>query len=472
MDNFEDDLINMWPRLLRNALAMTHNQDSAEDLVQTTYVKALKAHKQFMPGTNLHAWLTTIMKNEFFTQYRKSDKRQEFGTDDITAIIDGKTFGGISPQEGSLLGRDLMRALNMISPDKRKALLLSTIGGKAHEEIAGIMGCEIGTVKSRISRARVELKHAMNGTHPGNDISGHSDILNAPDIPFPTEKSPFLNFKTLPVWKDVKRSTAGIDILDFLNQHRDGKKPWNMLNRGQVLMVAADRVPFFIRPMNYLPEHFKPYASHLTFFNAAGYNACKIPDMHAVIVAVQGSNPIAVFRDSVKANKLKHLKLTESNAGPPSAPKNDVRHKSAAGIQPEIVRKVSGYNSAPAIKPASAIAFSDRPEVRMLGQILNDPAITMDLCKVHLVAGARLPFHFRSMNIGLQRALSDFLPYTEIAQKKPVRLLLHQRAVFALVPSSAINELSTTCDKIERIIRGHRTLFYSWLENETSRMTL
>ncbi len=132
---------------------MTRSKADADDLIQTTAVRALSAFSQFTLGTNIRAWLYRIMRNEFIDMVRVKG-RHPARLDDVPA----EAFKRKEVQEEALEMRDVMRAINTLTDIHREALYLSCVEGLSYEEIAGIQNCAVGTVKSRISRARQDMK--------------------------------------------------------------------------------------------------------------------------------------------------------------------------------------------------------------------------------------------------------------------------------------------------------------------------
>jgi RNA polymerase sigma-70 factor (ECF subfamily) len=147
------------PALRAFARSLCGNAVRADDLVQETLTKALTKIDSFQEGSNAQAWLITILRNQYFSEGRKRRREVEDGEGHFAATL-------VSPerQQDSLEVKDLMSALQMISDDKREALLLVTASGYSYEEAAEIIGSKPGTVKSRVSRARAELEELMNGS--------------------------------------------------------------------------------------------------------------------------------------------------------------------------------------------------------------------------------------------------------------------------------------------------------------------
>ncbi len=141
------------------ALQLTQNQDDANDLVQETFLKAMKYCKKFKTGTNLKGWLYTIMRNSFINNYRRNTKRNSFmDTQEEQYIIDSaKSFNTYNDGEITFMRKDLERAIDTLADDLRITFELNAAGFKYHE-IAEKLNIPIGTVKTRIFVARRKLR--------------------------------------------------------------------------------------------------------------------------------------------------------------------------------------------------------------------------------------------------------------------------------------------------------------------------
>lgn len=154
--SLKEALIAEIPPLRAFAISLTGDADRADDLVQEALVKAWSAFASFQEGTSLRAWLFTILRNVFFSQYRK--RRRE--VQDVDGIAAGQLV--TQPDQDVHLDLDDFRAaLNRLPPDQREALILIGASGFSYEEAAEICGCAIGTVKSRVNRARGRLLEMM-----------------------------------------------------------------------------------------------------------------------------------------------------------------------------------------------------------------------------------------------------------------------------------------------------------------------
>ncbi len=144
------------PSLRAFAISLSGSGDKADDLVQETLMKAWAAHASFAEGTNLRAWLFTIMRNTYFSQYRKARREVQDTDGEAAARLVSRP-----EQQGHLDLADFHAALEQLSPDQREALILIGASGFSYEEAAEICGCAVGTVKSRVNRARQRLMQLL-----------------------------------------------------------------------------------------------------------------------------------------------------------------------------------------------------------------------------------------------------------------------------------------------------------------------
>jgi len=148
----KDALLSMIPNLRAFALSLCENPDRADDLVQETLLKAWTHMDSFQEGTNLRAWLFTILRNTYLSEIRKLRREVQDS--------DGKKAEALSvapAQQGRVDMEDMRKALGLLPPDQREALVLVGAAGMSYEEAAEIAGCAVGTIKSRVHRARVKL---------------------------------------------------------------------------------------------------------------------------------------------------------------------------------------------------------------------------------------------------------------------------------------------------------------------------
>ena len=153
---FKTDLLATIPSLRAFAVSLSQNADKADDLVQETLVKAWDKHASFQPGTNLKAWLFTILRNEFYSQMRKRGREVQDTDGAMTARL------AVHPsQQGKLDLQDFRAALEQLPEDQREAIILIGASGFSYEEAAEICQCAVGTIKSRVSRARTRLQDIL-----------------------------------------------------------------------------------------------------------------------------------------------------------------------------------------------------------------------------------------------------------------------------------------------------------------------
>jgi RNA polymerase sigma-70 factor (ECF subfamily) len=144
------------------AVYLTRNGPEAEDLVQETYVRALRFSHRFQPGTHLRAWLFQILRNTFLTFYRLRERESAI-SDEGVAEGEAPMFHDAPPQdtERAAVHMDLERAFTLLPEEFKTPLLLAEVEGLALEDVARIMDCPIGTVKSRIFRAKERLRQQL-----------------------------------------------------------------------------------------------------------------------------------------------------------------------------------------------------------------------------------------------------------------------------------------------------------------------
>ena len=145
------------PSLRAFAISLCGNVDRADDLVQETLLRALANIDSFQPGTNMSAWLFTILRNHFRSEYRKRRREVEDGEGRYA-----ETLTTQPEQYGHVEFREFREALVKLPPDQREALVLVGASGFSYEEAAHICECAVGTIKSRVNRARTRLAELMS----------------------------------------------------------------------------------------------------------------------------------------------------------------------------------------------------------------------------------------------------------------------------------------------------------------------
>lgn len=147
-----DQILASIPSLRAFAISLSGNVDRADDLVQETILRALANIHSFQPGTNLPAWLFTILRNLFRSEYRK--RRREVEDADGSFA---QTLKSNPDQIGRIEFQEFRDALSQLPQDQREALILVGASGFSYEEAADICECAVGTIKSRVNRARSRL---------------------------------------------------------------------------------------------------------------------------------------------------------------------------------------------------------------------------------------------------------------------------------------------------------------------------
>ena len=168
---FQASLLALVPNLRRVARSLLRNHVGADDLLQNTLLRAWRSRARFTRGTNLEAWLFTIMRNQFYNEHRKRGREVQ-DADGVQA----ERRVSLPEQAGHLDLRDARSALDRLAPSMRRALVLVAIENLTYEETAAVMQCRIGTVKSRVWRARTQLAEMLGYT--GREV-GSDDVMLA-----------------------------------------------------------------------------------------------------------------------------------------------------------------------------------------------------------------------------------------------------------------------------------------------------
>ncbi|MCZ7601877.1 MAG: sigma-70 family RNA polymerase sigma factor [Ignavibacteriales bacterium] len=162
--DFETEALPHLDALYNFALKMTADSDEADDLVQETFLRAFRFFDKFEKGTNSKAWLFRIMKNTFINDYRKDSREpNKVDYDDIQNFYENIKASDVKTQHveqdvfSSLLDDEVTKAISELPEDFRTVVILSDIEGFSYEEIADFVDCPVGTVRSRLHRARKML---------------------------------------------------------------------------------------------------------------------------------------------------------------------------------------------------------------------------------------------------------------------------------------------------------------------------
>lgn len=174
--DFKRELTAVVPHLRAFARGLCGRADMADDLVQEALLKAWAAQDRFEPGTSMRAWTFVILRNAFLTDMRRNRFHGDYDEGVAERILTAP-----AGQEDPIHLADLHRALLTLAPERREALLLVGAGGFSYEEAAEICGCAVGTIKSRVGRARAALNAMLtDGSVPARasgDVAAHRAIL-------------------------------------------------------------------------------------------------------------------------------------------------------------------------------------------------------------------------------------------------------------------------------------------------------
>lgn len=168
-EEFRKELLAVLPHLRAFARGLSGRSDFADDLVQEAAIKAWTARDRYQPGTNMRAWTFAILRNHYLSELRRSKRQTDLDEGAVERMLVME-----ADQEGPLHLDDMESALQQLAPERREAVLLVGASGFSYEEAADIAGCPIGTMKSRVARARADLARML-----------HSDIEEVLDIKTP-----------------------------------------------------------------------------------------------------------------------------------------------------------------------------------------------------------------------------------------------------------------------------------------------
>lgn len=156
---FRKELLSVLPHLRAFARGLSGRPDVADDLVQEAAIKAWTARERYQPGTNMRAWTFAILRNHYLSELRRSRRHADLddGVAERLLVME-------ADQEGPLHLDDMEAALRKLAPERREAVLLVGASGFSYEEAARIAGCPVGTMKSRVARARGDLARMLQLT--------------------------------------------------------------------------------------------------------------------------------------------------------------------------------------------------------------------------------------------------------------------------------------------------------------------
>jgi len=156
---FNLELVGLIPYLRAFARSLCRDRFEADDLTQETLTRAWQARNSYEPGTNMRAWLLKILRNSYYSDRRRARRQTAWNDETAERILVSN-----GSQSSSLDLSELHRAMATLPDEQREALILVGAGGVAYEEAAAICGCALGTIKSRVARARRAVAAALNGT--------------------------------------------------------------------------------------------------------------------------------------------------------------------------------------------------------------------------------------------------------------------------------------------------------------------
>lgn len=161
-----DEMVGLVPNLRAFARSLCNEPSQADDLVQETIVKAWANLDKFERGTNLRAWLFTILRNQYYSELRKRRREIEDADGAMAARVP------VAPAQYAALDlKDLRIALGRLPSEQREALVLVGAAGMSYEEAANVCGCAVGTIKSRVNRARNRLAEIMRLDAPQDAVT-------------------------------------------------------------------------------------------------------------------------------------------------------------------------------------------------------------------------------------------------------------------------------------------------------------
>jgi RNA polymerase sigma-70 factor (ECF subfamily) len=184
-DTFRDDLVALIPQLRAFGRTLSGSAGLGDDLAQDALLKALTNQHSYTPGTNLKAWVFMILRNLFY-----SDKRRSWRAQPLDPETAERTLVATNNPTAAIELDELRRALMLLPDDQREALILIGAGGFSYEEVAEMADCAVGTIKSRVSRARDRLalifaegSFATDHAHPGQAMADILAQLSAAERP-------------------------------------------------------------------------------------------------------------------------------------------------------------------------------------------------------------------------------------------------------------------------------------------------
>ncbi len=171
---FKRELVVLIPHMRAFARTLTGDATAADDLAQDALMKAWDARASYQMGTNMKAWTFMILRNQFY-----SDKRRSWRISQLDQEAAERTLVAVDDPEAPVALDELRQALNTLPEEQREALILVGAGGFAYEEAAEICQCAVGTVKSRVSRARRALQATLEKGDYGRDGQAAGEAMRS-----------------------------------------------------------------------------------------------------------------------------------------------------------------------------------------------------------------------------------------------------------------------------------------------------
>lgn len=157
-DEFKNQMVALIPSLRAFARGLCRNRELADDLAQEAMMRAWAARDSFTPGTNFRAWMFMIVRNQFYSSMRKNSRTTSWDPEAAERILVQEPT-----QETTIHVQDVDTALDKLPPQQREMLLLVAAAGMSYEDAAVVAGCSLGTVKSRLARARAAIQVIVDG---------------------------------------------------------------------------------------------------------------------------------------------------------------------------------------------------------------------------------------------------------------------------------------------------------------------
>jgi RNA polymerase sigma-70 factor (ECF subfamily) len=173
-EGFKRELVQLIPHLRAFARTLCGDPAAADDLAQDAMMKAWDARASFQMGTNMKAWTFMILRNQFYSEKRRSWRQTQLDQEAAE-----RTLVAVDDPEAPVALDELRQGLGMLPPEQREALILVGAGGFAYEEAAEICNCAVGTVKSRVSRARRALHAILDDGAYDRDGASAGDAMRA-----------------------------------------------------------------------------------------------------------------------------------------------------------------------------------------------------------------------------------------------------------------------------------------------------